>query len=111
MALEGYAQLVESIAYVSLHQVNDLDSQQSVSTLVHTIKVMVQLPNKGVNKEEAKAEILEKIKYYEGFVQAINKKLGNAKFVENAPADVIEKERKKLADSLSNIESLKKELE
>ena len=52
---------------------NDLDSQQSVSTLVHTIKVMVQLPNKGVNKEEAKAEILEKIKYYEGFVQAINK--------------------------------------
>lgn len=111
MALEGYAQLVESIAYVSLHQVNDLDSQQSVSTLVHTIKVMVQIPNKGVNKEEAKAEILEKIKYYEGFVQAINKKLGNAKFVENAPADVIEKERKKLADSLSNIESLKKELE
>jgi valyl-tRNA synthetase len=111
MALEGYAQLVESIAYVSLHQVNDLDSQQSVSTLVHTIKVMVQIPNKGVNKEEAKVEILEKIKYYEGFVQAINKKLGNAKFVENAPADVIEKERKKLADSLSNIESLKKELE
>lgn len=111
MALEGYAQLVESIAYVSLHQVNDLDSQQSVSTLVHTIKVMVQIPNKGVNKEEAKVEILEKIKYYEGFVQAINKKLGNAKFVENAPSDVIEKERKKLADSLSNIESLKKELE
>jgi hypothetical protein len=62
MALEGYAQLVESIAYVSLHQVNDLDSQQSVSTLVHTIKVMVQIPNKGVNKEEAKARNIGKNK-------------------------------------------------
>lgn len=109
--LKGYRALLESIAFVSVHDNNDLIADQSVSALVRTVKVQVQMPVKSVNKDEAKAEILEKIKYYEGFVNAINKKLENAKFVENAPPAVIEKERKKLADSLSNIESLKKELE
>ena len=70
----------------------------------------MELPEGSGNKSEEREQILEKIKYFEGFVVSLNKKLENQKFVDNAPAEVLEKERKKLADSLANIVSLKSEL-
>lgn len=109
-ALDGYRELMESIAYVELRSDNNLDAERSVTSLLRTVKIFVELPHVAGNKAEAQAEILEKIKYFEGFVTSINKKLENQRFVENAPAEVIEKERKKLADSLASIEALKKEL-
>jgi len=109
--LGGFKTLIESIAFVEVKLVNDLISEQSVTSLLNTIKIFIQLPHVPGNKSEEKEQILEKIKYFEGFVTSLNKKLENQKFVDNAPADVLEKERKKLADSLANIESLKKELE
>lgn len=109
-ALDGYRELMESIAYVELRSDNNLSAERSVTSLLRTVKIFVELPHVAGNKAEAKAEILEKIKYFEGFVTSINKKLENQRFVENAPAEVIERERKKLADSLASIEALKKEL-
>ncbi|HNH42300.1 MAG TPA: hypothetical protein PLJ09_12890, partial [Saprospiraceae bacterium] len=97
-------------AYVELRSEDNLDAERSVTSLLRTVKIFVELPHVAGNKAEAQAEILEKIKYFEGFVASINKKLENQRFVENAPAEVIEKERKKLADSLASIEALKKEL-
>ncbi|MCO5281930.1 MAG: valine--tRNA ligase [Saprospiraceae bacterium] len=110
LSLSGYRELMESIAYVELRSEDNLDAERSVTSLLRTVKIFVELPHVAGNKAEAQAEILEKIKYFEGFVASINKKLENQRFVENAPAEVIEKERKKLADSLASIEALKKEL-
>jgi valyl-tRNA synthetase len=47
------------------------------------------------------------IVYFEGFVGSVMKKLGNEKFVANARPEVVEVERKKLADAESKIASLK----
>ncbi|MCM1111434.1 MAG: valine--tRNA ligase [Clostridium sp.] len=56
---------------------------------------------------EAELRRLDKdIAYYEGFRDKVNAKLSNERFVNNAPATVIEGERKKLADALSKIASL-----
>jgi len=110
MQLNGYRELMQSLAYVEVRNENDLIAGQSVTALLHTIRIFVQLPHDAGNKAEAQTEVLEKIRYFEGFVASINKKLENRKFVENAPAEVLERERKKLADSLASIESLKKEL-
>ena len=110
IALNGFKSLIESIAFVEVKDKNDLIQEQTVTALISTIKIFVELPEGSGNKSEEREQILEKIKYFEGFVVSLNKKLENQKFVDNAPAEVLEKERKKLADSLANIVSLKSEL-
>jgi len=57
--------------------------------------------------EKLKADL----KYQEGFLQSVLKKLSNEKFVNNAPAAVIDMERKKQADAESIIKSLKESIE
>ena len=54
--------------------------------------------------------LLAELKHKESFLQGIVKKLSNEKFVNNAPAAVIELERKKQAYAESIIKSLKESL-
>lgn len=57
---------------------------------------------------EAELENLKKeLVYTEGFLSSVGKKLSNAKFVENAKPDVIERERQKEADAQAKIATLK----
>jgi valyl-tRNA synthetase len=54
-----------------------------------------------------KQKINDEIKYYEGFVASVKSKLDNDKFIQFAKSEVIEKEKQKLEDGLSKINSLK----
>jgi len=47
------------------------------------------------------------LEYTEGFLQSVRKKLGNERFVQNARPEIVENERKKLADAESKIALLK----
>ena len=53
----------------------------------------------------------KELKHLEGFLASIKKKLSNENFVANAPAAVIERERKKQSDSEEKIAALKASLE
>ena len=58
------------------------------------------------NAIDAEAELLklqEELKYLNGFLDSVNKKLGNEKFVANAKPDVIANEKKKQEDAQSKI--------
>ena len=63
-----------------------------------------------VNIEEEKAKLTEELKYTEGFLKSVQKKLSNERFVNNAPEQVILNERKKEADALAKIETIKTSL-
>ena len=55
----------------------------------------------------AELERLSKeLDYYMGFLASVEKKLGNERFVNNAPAAVVEAERRKQSDARSKIESI-----
>ncbi|GFR74586.1 valine--tRNA ligase [Elysia marginata] len=58
------------------------------------------------NNEEIKREL----RYAEGFLKSVRAKLSNKKFVKNAPPKVVAIEKKKQADALAKIETLKKQL-
>ena len=58
-----------------------------------------------VEAELAKAEA--ELKHLEGFLNGVKKKLQNERFVNNAPAAVVELERKKQSDTESKIATLK----
>jgi valyl-tRNA synthetase len=57
-----------------------------------------------VKKAEAELEHLR------GFLNSVDKKLGNERFVAGAPAQVLENERKKKADAEAKIRSLEERL-
>lgn len=56
------------------------------------------------------AKIEEELAYTEGFLRSVRGKLSNEKFVSGAPEKVVEMERKKEADALATIETLKQSL-
>ena len=62
------------------------------------------------NIEEELKKLEADLKYQEGFLQSVLKKLSNEKFVNNAPAKVIEMERKKQADAEAKIATLKESI-
>jgi valyl-tRNA synthetase len=55
-------------------------------------------------------KIQGELDYYRGFLDSVMKKLDNERFVSNAPANVIELERKKKSDAESKIKSLQEAL-
>jgi valyl-tRNA synthetase len=56
------------------------------------------------------ARIMEDLDYNRGFLVSVMKKLDNERFVNNAPASVLELERKKKSDAESKIESLEQRM-
>ena len=60
--------------------------------------------------EAERAKLEEELKYMQGFLQGVNKKLSNEKFVNNAPEQVVEKERKKKADAEEKIKVIEQQI-
>ncbi len=52
----------------------------------------------------------EELKYYQGFLVSVTNKLANERFVNGAPAAVVEKERKKKTDTESKIAIIEQQL-
>ena len=86
----------------------EADSEKGEGTqafLVGTDEYAVPIGNLiDADAEREKAET--EIKRLQGFMAGIEKKLQNERFVQNAPAQVVELERKKLADAQSKIAAL-----
>ena len=81
----------------------------AASFMVATTEYAVPLGNM-IDVEAEIARMEAELKHKEGFLQGVLKKLGNEKFVNNAPAAVLEMERKKQADAESIIKSLKESI-
>ena len=85
------------------------NSDNAASFLIGTTEYAVPLGNLiDVDAEIAKQEA--ELKHLEGFLAGVKKKLSNERFVANAPAAVVELERKKQADAESKIAALKESL-
>ncbi len=84
-------------------------AEGAASFLVGTTEYAVPLGSL-INVEEELKKLEADLKYQEGFLQSVLKKLGNEKFVSKAPAAVIEMERKKQADAETKIAALKESI-
>ncbi len=81
----------------------------ALSFMVGTMECFVPMPE-NVNKDEELKKLQEDLKYAEGFLNSVLKKLSNEKFVNGAPAAVIEKERNKQRDAETKIAALKAQI-
>ena len=99
------AEIITKLAGLDkIEQINE-KSEGTQAFLVGTDEYAVPIGNLiDADAEREKAET--EIKRLQGFMAGIEKKLGNERFVQNAPAQVVELERKKLADAQSKIAAL-----
>jgi valyl-tRNA synthetase len=103
-----YQFIVEKMGNITL-QFTDIDIENTSNILVGKDKLFIETGVQ-INIEEEQEKIKKDIAYYQGFIVAIEKKLSNEKFVQNAKPEVIENERKKLADGKSKLQSLEESL-
>ena len=100
-----WADTIQKLAGLSEIAVVEKKSEGTQSFLIGTEEYAVPLGNlidAAAEIEKAETEI----KRLQGFMMGIQKKLQNERFVQNAPAQVVELERKKLSDAESKIAAL-----
>ena len=94
---------LSSVLFVSEKQ------EGTASFMIGTIEYYIPLAGKlDIGSEIAKLQ--EDLNYNIGFLANVMKKLDNERFVKNAPANVLELERKKKSDAESKINSLEEAL-
>ncbi|MBQ0057450.1 MAG: valine--tRNA ligase [Bacteroidales bacterium] len=107
--LESLSCIITKSANTSAITVVTEKSGICASFLVGTTEYAVPLAG-SINVEEELAKLEADLKYYEGFLQSVMKKLSNEKFVNGAPAAVVDNERKKQADAESKIATIRESI-
>lgn len=83
--------------------------QGAIAVVVQTDKLYIETESI-IDNTVQKDKMIKELDYLKGFKLSIEKKLGNEKFVQNAKAEVIENERKKLSDADAKILALEESL-
>ena len=107
--VEAYNPILEKMCNLSEVSVVASKAEGAAAFMVGTTEYAVPLGNL-IDVEAEIARMEAELKHKEGFLAGVLKKLSNEKFVNNAPAAVIELERKKQADAESIIRSLKESI-
>ncbi|MBK5270768.1 MAG: valine--tRNA ligase, partial [Bacteroidia bacterium] len=97
-------------------QVNAASLSFTQTPVLNSITVVVQKDKffiettVDLNTASQKEQLEKDINYLKGFLQSVEKKLNNEKFVRNAKPEVIETERKKKADAEAKIKAIQESL-
>ena len=81
----------------------------AVGQVIRSVEYYVPLGDQ-IDLGEEVSRLENDLAYTEGFLQSVLIKLSNQRFVQNAPAQVIETERRKQADAESKIETLRQQI-
>ncbi|MGM0612567.1 MAG: valine--tRNA ligase [Bacteroidota bacterium] len=83
--------------------------ENALQVLVRSTEMFI--PFEGtVNKEEELEKLQKELEYQEGFLNGVMKKLGNERFVNNAPEAVVQKEQQKKEDAEEKIRLIKAQM-
>ncbi|MFA6853515.1 MAG: valine--tRNA ligase [Bacteroidales bacterium] len=92
----------------SIKQVSEKQTG-SAGFLVGTTEYTVPLTD-NIDTEAELKKLEAELTYTEGFLKSVQKKLSNEKFVQNAKPEIVENERKKMADAESKIALIKENI-
>jgi len=100
---------LSKMANVNTLQYSDEKPENSFSFVVQNHELFVPV-GETIDVEAEKKKLQEELKYTQGFMKSVEKKLSNERFVNNAPEQVVAMERKKLADAEAKIAALEASL-
>ena len=102
--------IVKKLANVGKIEYVNAKVEGAVSFMVGTTECFVPM-SQNIDVEAERKKLEDELKYAEGFLASVMKKLGNEKFVNGAPEKVVAVERQKKADAEKKIAALKAQLE
>jgi valyl-tRNA synthetase len=103
-----YGEVISKLANVDACQVVKDLPDQVLSFRVGTSAYF--LPFSIENPAEELAKLADELSYQKGFLAGVQKKLSNTRFVNNAPDQVVEVERKKERDALEKIKHIEQQI-
>jgi len=102
--------VIKKLANLSTVEMITDDPDDSVSFIVKNVEYFVPVGNL-VDAQEEIEKLESELKYTLGFLNSVQKKLSNQSFVQNAPDQVVEKERQKMDDAAVKISVLELQIE
>jgi valyl-tRNA synthetase len=111
------AQLWESVSDLLCKQVNATSFSLTDAAITDTIQLVLGgdriyiKTEKELDTSAQKAQLEADLKYYTGFLESVEKKLSNERFVQNAKPEVVDLERKKQADAMEKIRLLQESIQ
>ncbi|HSP83595.1 MAG TPA: hypothetical protein VLN72_07670, partial [Gillisia sp.] len=106
---ERFNSVIRKLGNVS--ELNYVDSQVEGALSFRVKSNEYFIPVKGIVDVESEIKKLtEELDYTKGFLQSVEKKLSNSRFVDNAPENVVAVEKAKQADAAAKIEVLEARL-
>jgi valyl-tRNA synthetase len=108
--VSGFWPVVKKLANLNeIFFVQEAPAANATGFLVRSSEFFIPLEGK-VDEAKEREAILKEISYHKGFLAMVEKKLSNEKFVNSAPASVVESERRKKADAEAKISALEENL-
>jgi valyl-tRNA synthetase len=108
--MTGWDELIKKMTLAPALNLIDKEPEDAVSFIVGTDKYFVTF-EKEIDVEAELKKLEEDLEYQTGFVSSVEKKLSNERFVNNAPAIVVDKERQKMADGQKRIQQIKETID
>lgn len=106
---ESEYNIIAKLANLSVINTSVIKDASAASFMVGTTEFNVPLAN-NIDVEAELTKLKKDLDYYKGFKESVLKKLSNDRFVNNAPATVVEGERRKLADAETKIKALEESI-
>jgi len=109
--LDANRDFVTSLGRVeSIEWLGEQEGPESATALVGEMKVLIPMAGL-IDKEAEQARLNKELERKRNEMERTEKKLGNASFVDKAPAAVVDKEKAKLEDARVMIRQLEEQLE
>ena len=89
--------------------VSQAPAENATSLIVRSQEFFIPLEGK-IDATKERATLVKDLEYQKGFIASVDKKLSNEKFVNSAPPQVVEMERKKKADAEAKIRAIEESL-
>ena len=105
----GYLEMIQKLAVLPTVTFADEKPVQSKGFIVDGIEYFIPL-DETIDLVAEKEKLEKELKYTQGFVVGVSKKLSNERFVSNAPEQVVAIEKKKLADAEAKIKALHQQI-
>jgi len=120
-AIELHIQTANNAPYQTIQnilakQINASSIAYANSTVAASIVVALEkdkfyiVANQAIDTASLKENLLKDLAHQQGFLQSVDKKLLNEKFVQNAKPEVLAIEQKKKADALARIQTIEESL-
>ncbi len=105
----GLCAMIEKMAVLSSLTISEQAPDNAVALLVGNDNFYLEI-HQEIDVDAEREKIAGELEYYRGFVASVMKKLSNERFVSSAPAQVVDAERRKLADGEAKIKTLEESL-